>query len=198
VVLTASAVSHYVLGTGESAPLSAPLPSLHVDPALWPQLLITLAVAVLGATLGVWLHVPAGAMLVPMLVGSLLHSFDLASIYQPFWLQSIASLLMGWYVGLGFNRALLVSAFRLLPRLLLSAVLLIAMCAFFAWLLVLVVHTDPLTAYLSTSPGGLDSVVLIAMGSAANVPFVVAVQTLRLFVVILLGPAIARLICRHG
>ena len=93
-------------------------------------------------------------------------------------------------------RALLTSALRLLPRLLASALLLMALCALAAWLLVVHLHIDPLTAYLSTSPGGLDSVVLIAMGSDADVPFVVAVQTLRLFVVILVGPAIARLICK--
>ena len=53
-------------------------------------------------------------------------------------------------------------------------------------------------AYLATSPGGLDSVVLIAMSSEADIPFVVAVQTLRLFAVILIGPTIARLICRYA
>ena len=113
-------------------------------------------------------------------------------------MQAGASALLGWYVGLGFNRSLLISAFRLLPRLVLSAVFLIALCAVSAWLLVLILHIDPLTAYLSTSPGGLDSVILIAIGSQSDVAFVVAVQTLRLFVVILTGPSIARLICRHA
>jgi len=106
--------------------------------------------------------------------------------------------MLGWYVGLGFNRRLLVSALRLLPRLVLSAVFLIALCGLSAALLVYVLHTDPLTAYLSTSPGGLDSMILIAIGSQSDVPFVVAAQTLRLFAVILTGPAIARFICRHA
>jgi membrane AbrB-like protein len=190
VVLTASLVSHFLLG---GAPPAPPIAAPQVP---WPQLALTLGIALAGAGLGVWLRVPAGAMLVPMLFGALLHSLNLASIHQPAWLQAIASLLLGWYVGLGFDRALLTSALRLLPRLLASALLLIALCALAAWLLVVRAHIDPLTAYLSTSPGGLDSVVLIAMGSDADVPFVVAVQTLRLFVVILVGPAIARLICK--
>ena len=105
---------------------------------------------------------------------------------------------LGWYVGLGFNRSLLISAFRMLPRLLISTVMLIGLCGLSAMLLMEFLHTDPLKAYLSTSPGGLDSVILIAMGSQADIPFVVAVQTLRLFVVILVGPGIARLICRHA
>jgi membrane AbrB-like protein len=57
---------------------------------------------------------------------------------------------------------------------------------------------DPLTAYLATSPGGLDSIAVIATGSRADVPFVLAMQTMRLFFVILTGPPIARLISRHA
>lgn len=198
VVLSASVVSHYVLGSGQTAPLDAPLPSISLHTTLWSELAVTLGIAVLGGTVGVWFRIPAGALLGPMVLGAALHSTDLAQMYQPFWLQSIASMLLGWYVGLGFNRNLLISAFRLLPRLLLSTAMLIALCAVFAVMLVKFLHTDPLTAYLATSPGGLDSVVLIAIGSKADVPFVVAVQTLRLFVVILAGPAIARLICRRA
>jgi uncharacterized protein len=48
-------------------------------------------------------------------------------------------------------------------------------------------HIDPLVANLSTSPGRLDSPILIAMGSSANIPFVVATQTLRFFQIILTG-----------
>ena len=198
VVLSATLIAHYVLGTGQSAPLNVPLPSLSLDDVDWPQLAVTLGVALIGAVLGIRLNIPAGAMLLPMLIGAVLHSADLASMYQPFWLQSIASLLLGWYVGLGFDRKLLLSAVRLLPRLLLSSLLLITLCAALAGLLVVFLHTDPLTAYLATSPGGLDSVVLIAMGSETDLPFVVAVQTLRLFMVILIGPAIAKRICRHA
>ena len=117
---------------------------------------------------------------------------------MPFWVPSGASIILGWYVGLGFSRRLLVSAFRMLPRLLVSTVLLISLCGFAAWMMAVFMHTDPLTAYLATSPGGLDSVILIALGSHADVPFVVAVQTMRLFAVILFGPWIARLICRNA
>ena len=198
VVLTASMVSHFLLGAGPAAiaPVSAPVFGLALD-TLQPVLTM-LAVAVVGGFLGQWLKIPAGAMLVPMILGAALHSSGFADIYQPFWIQASASVLLGWYVGLGFNRSLLISAFRMLPRLLLSSVLLIGLCGLSAWLLFRFSHTDPLTAYLSTSPGGLDSVILIAMGSQADVPFVVAVQTLRLFMVILIGPSIARTICRYA
>lgn len=197
VVLSASLVAHFVFGAGPATPLPASPAPAGAGAVIWPQVFITLAVALTGG-LGVWLRIPAGAMLVPMLFGSLLHARDLATLYQPFALQAIAPLLLGWYVGLGFNRRLLIDAFRLLPRLLLSSLLLIGLCAILAGALVTLAHIDPLTAYLATSPGGLDSIILIAIGTQADIPFVVAVQTLRLFTVILLGPLIARLICRYG
>ena len=198
VVLTASMVSHVLLGSAPVAPVpvAAPVFSLRLD--AWQPLLVTLAVAAAGGFLGQWLKLPAGAMLVPMILGALLHASGVADLYQPFWLQASASVLLGWYVGLGFDRALLISAFRMLPRLLLSSVLLMGLCGLSAYLLFRFSHTDALTAYLSTSPGGIDSVILIAMGSQADVPFVVAVQTLRLFIVILIGPGIARMICRYA
>lgn len=57
-------------------------------------------------------------------------------------------------------------------------------------------HTDALTAYLATSPGGLDSMAIIAVGGGANVPFVLAIQTLRFVIVLITGPLIARLIAQ--
>jgi uncharacterized membrane protein AbrB (regulator of aidB expression) len=41
-------------------------------------------------------------------------------------------------------------------------------------------------------------VTIIAIGSHADTPFVLAIQTLRLFVVILTGPPLAKLISRYA
>ncbi len=57
---------------------------------------------------------------------------------------------------------------------------------------------DLLTAYLATSPGGLDSVAIIAIGTHSDVSFVLAVQTLRLLVVIVTGPMVAKWISRSA
>ncbi len=62
-----------------------------------------------------------------------------------------------------------------------------------------VAHVDALTAYLATSPGGLDSVAIIAASAArVNVPFVLAFQSVRLVLVIALSPTITRLVRRYG
>ena len=56
--------------------------------------------------------------------------------------------------------------------------------------------TDPLTAYLATSPGGADSVAIIAASFKVDLPFVMTMQIGRAIVAILIGPALARFLVR--
>ncbi len=65
-----------------------------------------------------------------------------------------------------------------------------------AALLVAVAGIDPMTAYLATSPGGADSAAIIAMASNVDVAFVMAMQTTRLVLVLLIGPSLAGFIAR--
>lgn len=75
----------------------------------------------------------------------------------------------------------------------------IGFCGVLAWLLVNYIHLDPLTAYLATSPGGMDSIAVIAASSKnVDLEFVMALQTVRLFLVIFIGPALARIIARKA
>ena len=142
-------------------------------------------------------RIPSGAMLVPMMLGMALQSSQLMKIDLPEWLLSIAYALMGWRIGLGFTRAVLKHAFCALPQIILSIVLLIDFCGGLAWLLAEHFHLDPLTAYLATSPGGMDTIAVIAATSQnVDLEFVMALQTVRLFLVIFLGPVLARLIAR--
>ena len=72
-----------------------------------------------------------------------------------------------------------------------------AFCGGLAFLLSAEMGVDPLTAYLATSPGGMDSVAIIAAASDnVDLSFVMALQTARFLFVLVLGPPIARLIAR--
>jgi uncharacterized protein len=101
---------------------------------------------------------------------------------------------VGWSIGLRFDRLILAYAARALPRLIASILALVAVCGVFAALLVTFSGVDPLTAYLATSPGGADSVAIIAASTHVDMPFVLAMQTFRLLMVMLIGPGIARLL----
>lgn len=176
--------------------------SVVPPPIIWfPPLQIhtaeTVALAIGGIYIARITRIPSGAMLVPMLLGMALQSVHLLTIDFPEWLLSMAYALMGWRIGLGFTRSVLQHAFRALPQIILSIVLLVGFCGGLAWLLVRQFHLDPLTAYLATSPGGMDSIAVIAASSHhVDLEFVMALQTVRLFLVIFLGPALARIIAR--
>jgi hypothetical protein len=193
VVLTASSVAKLVLG-------SVPHPGLGaVGDATFPPvfpLLGTLAAIALCSWLATAAKVPAGPLLFAMLVAAIGSATGRFAMVLPWWLVGAAYAMIGWYVGLAFTREVVRYTLRTLPILIASTALLIALCAAFGEALRGLIHADALTAYLATSPGGLDSVAIIALGSGANVPLVLAIQTLRVFLVVLTGPAIAKFIAR--
>jgi membrane AbrB-like protein len=108
-----------------------------------------------------------------------------------------AYITLGWSIGLRFTRQTLTQAARALPSIIAAISCLILACAGVALALTQVASIDPLTAYLATSPGGLDAVAIIAATSGVNIPFVMAFQTARLLLVIATGPALARFMARR-
>lgn len=193
VVATASVIARLLIGPAHGTAAQA----IWQWPPTLP-FLATLAVTALGAWAGIRLRIPAGAMIAPMAVGTALHAVGWLDIVLPPWLMGVGYACLGWYVGLGFDRAAFLYALRALPKLLLATGLLIALCAASAWMLTLVLHIDPLSAYLATSPGGLDSIAVIVVSSPADAPLVLAAQTLRLFLVLATGPFLAKFIARYA
>jgi hypothetical protein len=130
-------------------------------------------------------------------VGAALHATGALAIQLPEWLLSAGYALIGWRIGLGFTHAIVRHAARILPHLILSILVLIAFCGGLALLLVHLLGVDPLTAYLATSPGGMDSIAIIASASPVDISFVMALQVVRFFLIVLLGPSIAGFIARR-
>lgn len=193
VILTASGVSWLLLGHAAAPPERSWSPGFDA-PLL--ALVQTLALVGAGMLAGGLRRVPGGALLLPMLAGAALNSQGVMTITLPPWLLWCAYASLGWYIGLKFTRETVVYALRAVPQLLLATFGLMALCGGAAWMLHAWAGVDALSAYLATSPGGLDSVAVIAVGSGCDVGFVLALQTLRLFAVVLAGPLVARLVCR--
>ncbi|MBK5145475.1 AbrB family transcriptional regulator [Budviciaceae bacterium BWR-B9] len=167
-------------------------------PPLGWDFVATLALAAIAGWLGRRLRFPSGTMLFPMLIGAGLHAGDVLTIQLPEWLLAMAYAFIGWSVGLRFNRAVFLLALRTLPQIVISILALMSLCALMALALTKVLDMDFLTAYLATSPGGLDTVAIIAAGSGVDMSFVMAMQTLRLFSILMTGPAMAKFISRHA
>lgn len=173
--------------------------ALILDPAagLSPSgLALTLAVAGGGVLVGRWLKMPAGALICTMALGAFLNLADVARVDPPRLLMIPAYLVVGWRIGLGFTRETLRAAAFALPRLIMASGVLIGFGGLMAVALVRVAGVDPLTAYLATSPGGMDAIAVIASTSAADAPFVMALQVVRFVVVIIAGPALAMRLAR--
>lgn len=193
VATAASLVASFFVDTS-----GAPRPSIEWFPTIdWIPFGETIAIAVVGSIVGRVSRIPSGAMIVPMIAGSILHSTGIVAIQLPEWLLSAGYALVGWRIGLGFTRAVVRHAARLMPPILLSIAVLIAFCGGLAALLVHILGIDPLTAYLATSPGGMDSVAIIAASSPVDISFVMALQTVRFFIIVLIGPSVAHFVARR-
>lgn len=167
-------------------------------PIAWIPLAETLALAIAGPLLGRLFRLQAGAFVIPMLAGIALTHMGAMEIELPPWLLSVAYAFIGWRIGLRFTRPLLLHALKALPGIAASMLALIAACGLLAGAFVVFADIDPLTAYLATSPGGADSVAIIAASSNVDVPFVMTMQMARFFVVLITGPAIARYVSRKS
>lgn len=163
----------------------------------WAGLAGTLALAGGGALVGHRLKIPGGALLVPLVLGSTLQANDVLTIVLPPWILALTYIVLGWSIGLRFTRPALRQVGRALPSMFLSIVCLVTACAGIAFGLTRLSNIDPLTAYLATSPGGLDSVAIIATSAGVDIPFVMAFQTARLLIVVFTGPALARFLAHH-
>lgn len=192
VIATSAVVSHY-LAVPEHA--SANIEGGLQGPLFTVQnIVLSLLLVLLGVVIGV--RIPAGLMLCPLVLGVLAQLSGAFEISLPAELMALAYALIGCYVGLHFDRATLSYVIRKLPAMLTTALGLIALCALSAWLFAVLLNQDYLSVFLATSPGGLDSLSIIALESDSDVGFVVAMQTLRLFGVVLMTPPLVKL-CLH-
>jgi membrane AbrB-like protein len=158
----------------------------------WSGLAKTLALAGACALIGLRFRLPGGPIMLPMVLGSVLQANEVMTIVLPQWILAPTYAIVGWGIGLRFSRQTLVQVGRALPSMLVSIACLIGICIGIAVGLTHLTEVDPLTAYLATSPGGVDSVAIIAASSNVNVSFVMAFQTARLLLVTAAGPVLAR------
>jgi membrane AbrB-like protein len=187
VAAAASVVALVFVHGGANRFASGYFPSIHLQ-----DLAATTAVAVVGGALGLASRIPAGVLLGPLTLGAVLNVAGWVRIELPPVVLIASYAAIGWNTGLRFTRDVLAAAARALPQSLGATALLMAFCGFLAWMLVVLVHVDPLTAYLATSPGGVDAAAIIAASTKVDTPFVMTLQTLRVILVLALGPRLAR------
>lgn len=151
------------------------------------------ACLVVGIGLARLVRLPAGSLLGPLVVaaGLSLAGAGLVAPVPAAALQ-VSYAAIGLSVGLRFTVASVRHAARILPATLALIVLLIVASAGLGLLLVPLADVGALDAYLATTPGGLYVVLASAATSDVDATFVLAVQVLRLFAMLLAAPLLAR------
>jgi membrane AbrB-like protein len=151
-----------------------------------------------GVLLARLARVPAGALLGPMLLAGAVGLTLPDGFTVPTLLREAAFAGIGLQVGLRFTVETVREVGTLLVPVLLGIVGLMIACFGLAVVLELTTSASLLDAYLATTPGGLYAVLAAAFGSGADTTFVLAVQTLRVLVMVLLAPALVRVLVKAG
>lgn len=153
---------------------------------------ITLALAAAAGWAGKVSRMPAGPFLVPMLAGSALQAMGVLRLELPVLVAAFAYAVVGWSVGLGLTREALAYSARMLPRVLAALAALLACCGGLAVGVKVITGVDWLTAWLATSPGGTDTILIIATSTPVDLPFILGGQLVRFLMVLAIGPFLAR------
>ncbi|WPC66982.1 AbrB family transcriptional regulator [Rhodoferax ferrireducens] len=194
VTAVAALVAHF--WTTRAAPMT---PEVHWFAVINPgDLGWTLLLAFAVSSIAGWLHIPGGPMVVPLVLGAALQAMGWLVIELPPALLAVSYAVIGWSIGLRFTRAILRHALRALPAVLGSIFALMGVGLVIAVGLTQWAGHDPLTAYLASSPGGADSVAIIAATSAVDAGFVMAMQLARFLMVLVLGPRVSKFVATQS
>ncbi|MCW2983567.1 MAG: AbrB family transcriptional regulator [Conexibacter sp.] len=195
VLLTPILVAVAFPGHGGGTAATAGVPVIG-DARDW---LVTIGLAIAGTGLGRLVRLPAGTLLGPMiLAGAVTLTAPAGWFVVPSLIQDAAFAVIGLQVGLRFTVETVRQTGRLLTPVLVSVAVLLVACFGLAIILDATTSVSLLDAYLATTPGGLYAVLAAAVGAGANTTFIVAVQGLRVVVMVLLAPlAVRRLIARE-
>jgi membrane AbrB-like protein len=180
------------LAFGQESSAAVPDAPLLGDARGW---LITLVAAPAGAVIG--RRLPAGTLLGPLaLAGTYALAVDPFSV--PELLQEAAFIGIGLQVGLRFTPEAVREVGRLLWPVVVTILALMVGCFGLALAMTATTDITLLDSYLATTPGGLYAVLAAAFGAGADTTFILAVQTLRLLVMVLLAPLVVRRMVRTG
>lgn len=164
--------------------------------AVWRDGIWAVGIAIAGGWIGWRFRIPGGPMLLPMVIGMAVKLSGIAPVELPMPVLALCYAIVGWGIGMRFTTDVLRHAARVFPRVIASILILIAISGLFGAGLVVFAGLDPVTAYLATSPGGADSVAIIASSMKVDVPFVMSMQVARFLAVLFFGPMLARLLSR--
>lgn len=179
-------------------PATHPDVDLVAGPASPVALLVLVAVVLAGSAGARRVGLPAAGLIGPMLASGLVTATGLVPAFEPTGcFADLVFVVVGLEVGLRFTRRSLLHVRAVAGPVLLATVVVSVGCAGVAALLAVSLHIPVSDAYLATTPGGINAVLATAAATHADLPLVSSVQSLRLFLVVLMTPPLIRLLSRR-
>lgn len=152
----------------------------------WWQLILILIVSALVVPLGEKIRLPVPQFLAPIVLIILLKVVGVDVPEMPLSLLHIAQLFIGAYIGLLLKPQMVRLPVRVLVGGVLSTILLIG-CAFVASIGIgKLLDLSFATSFLSTAPGGLDQMGLLAAAVGADISVVTVFQLFRILFIFLI------------
>lgn len=165
---------------------------------LVPSLAYVAGCVLLGMLLARALRFSTSILLAPMVLAAVVSAEGwLGTVAVPEPVTWMAFALIGVQVGLRFTRASVASIARMLPVVVAIIVAMVVATAAVGAVLALLTPVDGLTAYLATTPGGIFAVIATASDAGVDVTYVMALQLVRLLVILAIVPLLARWLRRH-
>jgi membrane AbrB-like protein len=198
ILATISVVGHLASvsgGTAGSLPVKLLSATSHSGEA--QNYLVSITIALIGAGLGTRFRIPAGTLVIPAILAAIAGFIGIPAAPWPPLVLGAAYLLLGLQIGGNFDIAVMRQLKRLGWIVLLSNAFLLAASALLALFLLPLLKIDLTSAYLAATPGGLDSVAAMATNLKADAGLILAVHSLRLVTVLLIGPYLAQIVGRR-
>lgn len=197
VALSAAGIAwiHPVAGAGPGAGAAVELAARAPASPLF-----TLLIVAAGLLVNRFVSLPAGALVLPILMGVVFEAQTGLQVNVPAWAIWLGFAAIGWSVGMRFRADLLRPILRLLPVVLLINLALVAVSAVGSFVVSAIFGIGYTTAFLAMCPGAMDTVAIVARDLDADMGFILSAQFLRMLVVILVVPPLVRrfLLTRQG
>jgi uncharacterized protein len=176
-----------------AAAASGPTATLGIGDAA-----ILVACAVLGGVLGLRLHLPAPTFLGPLILSAAVHLTGITHSAPPSLLINAAQVALGTILGCRFLGIAPQTVLRAGLLSLGATALTLILAAAGAWAMLAGAGVGVDQGMLALAPGGLTEMGLIALAIHADVAFVALHHVVRILVVIVLAPALLKLVQRKA
>ncbi len=163
---------------------------------VWSDWLLLTGCGVVGFVIAKLLRIPAYALVGPMILSAIVHAVGLTHSRPPVWLVAAAQVVVGSMVGSRFDSV----APRMVGQAIVLAVfataVLLALAVLFGAAVERTLGIPFSAALLAFAPGGLAEMSLIALSMHVDAAYVSSHHIVRIFIIVLIAPALFRLLSR--